>query len=49
MWEGSEYKIGEKEDEYYEFCFRGIDPIDEEFVDLSKRIFLPIIINSERK
>jgi len=48
VWEGNDYVRGEKEDEYYEFCFRGADPIDDEFIELSKRIFLPIIINSER-
>ncbi len=43
---GNEYRIGESSDDYYEFCFRGTDPIDEEFVELSKKVFLPIQENS---
>ena len=49
VWEGNEYRPGEGKDDYYQFCFRGIDPIDEEFIGLSKRIFLPIILNSQRE
>ena len=48
-WEGSDYKVGEGEDDYYRFCFREVDPIDEEFVRLSKEIFLPIIFHTKKE
>ncbi len=49
QWEGNDYVMGEGMDEYYKFCFRGNDPIDEEFFELSKRIFLPIVMNTKRQ
>ncbi|RLB13055.1 MAG: exodeoxyribonuclease V subunit gamma [Deltaproteobacteria bacterium] len=48
-WEGSDYRIGEGRDAYFQFCFRGVNPVDEEFMELSERIFLPIILNSKRE
>ncbi len=49
QWEGSDYAMGEGKNEYYEFCFKGNDPIDEEFFELSKKMFLPIILNTKRQ
>ncbi len=48
-WEGNEYSRGESKDEYYEFCFRDVSPLDNEFLELSKAIFLPIIIHSKKE
>ena len=49
QWEGNDYVPGEGKDEYYEFCFRKYDPIDEEFLELSKKIYLPIILNTKKE
>ena len=42
-WEGSDFNRGEIEDSYYQVCFEHADPLDEEFEELSKRIFEPLI------
>ena len=49
QWIGNDYSRGEGQDEYYEFCFRGLDPLDAEFIKLSKRIFLPISLHTKRE
>jgi exodeoxyribonuclease V gamma subunit len=40
-WEGSEFYPGEGDDLYYRRCFESIDPLDEEFGELSRRLFDP--------
>ena len=40
---GDEYRFGEGQDPYYDLCFGGLDPFDEEFKRLSKSIFEPLL------
>jgi exodeoxyribonuclease V gamma subunit len=47
-WEGSDFNRGEIEDSYYEVCFEHTDPLDEEFEELSKKIFEPLIECEEK-
>ncbi|ALG66865.1 exodeoxyribonuclease V subunit gamma [Beggiatoa leptomitoformis] len=49
-WKGSDYSKdnqpqGEKEDDYYQLCFRGKqhNPLDSAFADVAKRIYLPLM------
>jgi exodeoxyribonuclease V gamma subunit len=42
-WEGSDFNRGEMEDSYYQVCFEHTDPLDEEFEEVSKNIFEPLI------
>lgn len=46
-YEGSAYQTGESDDFYYQLCFSSVappneTPIDDEFADLSMRVFQPI-------
>jgi exodeoxyribonuclease V gamma subunit len=38
-WLGDDYSHGESEDPYFQVCFKNIDPLDEEFENLSREIF----------
>ena len=42
-WQGSDFNRGEIEDPYYQRCFNNLDPMDESFEDIAKRIYLPIL------
>jgi exodeoxyribonuclease V gamma subunit len=42
-WLGDDYSHGESEDPYLQTCFKNIDPLDEEFENLSQEIFGPIV------
>ena len=42
-WLGDDYSHGESEDPYLQICFRNKDPLDEEFENLSREIFGPIV------
>jgi len=42
-WEGTPHSRGERDEEHYNLCFRTIDPIDEEFQQLSLQIFQPLM------
>jgi len=42
-WVGNDFVRGEIEDSYYRLCFEHADPLDEEFEELSKSIFEPLI------
>jgi exodeoxyribonuclease V gamma subunit len=42
-WEGSEAHRGEIEDPYFQRCFETIDPLGAEFVQLSRRVFDPLL------
>ncbi len=42
-WEGNDFLRGEIEDPYFQVCFEHADPLDEEFEELSKGIFEPLI------
>ena len=47
-WEGSDFNRGEIENSYYQVCFEHADPLDEEFEELSKSIFEPLIECEEK-
>jgi exodeoxyribonuclease V gamma subunit len=44
-WVGDEYKYkhGESEDPYYQRCFENMDPIDEAFEEIAKRVYEPLL------
>jgi len=48
-WLGDDYSHGESEDPYLQICFKNIDPLDEEFENLSQEIFGPIAQCEEQK
>jgi len=46
-WEGNEFqdRRGEKDEPHFALCFRDIDPLDEEFIALTRKVFGPILAN----
>ena len=46
-WNGSEPHEGESADPYYRRCFETIDPLGEEFQELSRRVFGPLLDGAE--
>jgi exodeoxyribonuclease V gamma subunit len=45
-WQGSgDFARGESEDPYYDICFKLTDPLDQDFEDLSKAVFGPLLAN----
>jgi exodeoxyribonuclease V gamma subunit len=42
-WEGTPHSRGERDEAYYDLCFRTVDPIDEEFQHLSLQVFQPLL------
>ena len=43
-WEGSEFSFPEKDDDYYDLCFRHTDPLEgDDFSDTARRVFGPIL------
>lgn len=42
-WEGSEAHPGEGTDPYFRRCFETLDPLGAEFMDLSRRVFDPLL------
>ncbi len=42
-WNGSDFKRGEKEDPYYQRCFKGAEPLDEAFRILAGKVFRPLL------
>jgi len=45
-WDAFEY--AEKDDVYYDLCFRQIDPLDAEFLELAEAIFEPMLKHEEQ-
>ncbi|MCU0558867.1 MAG: exodeoxyribonuclease V subunit gamma [Desulfobacterales bacterium] len=43
VWEGSDRQPGEGTDPYYMRCFETLDPLGDEFVRLSRRVFDPLL------
>ncbi|MBN2125680.1 MAG: exodeoxyribonuclease V subunit gamma, partial [Deltaproteobacteria bacterium] len=48
VWNGSEYSRGQREDPYWDLCFRAVDPLDEEFRELAEWVFGPFLERMER-
>ena len=45
-WQGSgDFARGESVDPYYDICFRTTDPLDQDFEDVSKAVFGPLLAN----
>lgn len=42
-WEGSDFSRGECDDPYYQLAFRGSDPLDGEFEEISRAVFGPML------
>lgn len=47
-WEGSEFSWREKDDPYNHLCFKDLDPLDDEFTELSEIIFGPLLTSEEK-
>jgi len=49
-WSGTDYNnnMGEQ-DEYHDLCFRGANPLDDEFIRLAKEICEPMLAHQEKK
>jgi exodeoxyribonuclease V gamma subunit len=48
IWEGNEQGRGECEDLSYRLCYGGGDPLDENFEEVSKEVFGPLLAHLER-
>ncbi|MCX5894273.1 MAG: exodeoxyribonuclease V subunit gamma, partial [Proteobacteria bacterium] len=46
-WAGSDYRHGECEDPYYEFCFGRFDPFDQRFVELACSVYEPLLTHQK--
>jgi exodeoxyribonuclease V gamma subunit len=44
-WVGTDYSRGESDDTYIDICFRGTDPLDSHFADVSNAVFEPLLAN----
>ena len=42
-WEGNEFTMGERQDLYYQLCFRHQDPIDSQFRQIAEEISAPML------
>ena len=42
-WFGSDYTRGESDDPYIDICFKGSDPLDNDFADVSNAVFGPLL------
>ena len=47
-WSGTDFNKGEQ-DEYHNLCFRGQNPLDDEFIRLAREICEPMLENQERQ
>lgn len=43
VWMGNDYVQGERQDAYYELCFRDSDPVDPEFAETAIEVFEPLL------
>ena len=48
IWYGGEEQPGEGDHPYYRLCFRGRDPLDEEFEDLAAMVLQPLFAAREK-
>jgi exodeoxyribonuclease V gamma subunit len=42
------FEFGEKDNPYYELCFKEIDPLDDEFRELAKTVYEPMLKHEEQ-
>jgi hypothetical protein len=45
---GDDYHRGECDDAYYQCCFRGIDPLCDEFKKTATEIFGPLLASQKK-
>jgi len=43
VWEGNAFSRGENLDTYYQICFQGANPLDDEFATVSQEVFGPLL------
>jgi exodeoxyribonuclease V gamma subunit len=43
VWEGNDYASGERNEPYFALCFTDVDPFTEEFEDLARQIYEPLL------
>ena len=49
-WQGSgDFARGESADPYYQVCFKSIDPLDQDFEDVSRAVFGPLLENATKQ
>jgi exodeoxyribonuclease V gamma subunit len=48
IWEGNNFIKGEKTDPYVTLCFRNTDPFNQQFFDMAKGVFLPLLKQQEK-
>ncbi len=46
-WAGDDYRRGEREDPYYDLCFRDADPLEEEFRSLATELLGPLMAHQK--
>lgn len=49
VWNGNEFRDGEGDDPYCHLCFKGTDPLDEEFQLISEKVLGRLLSNQEEK
>jgi exodeoxyribonuclease V gamma subunit len=51
VWEGDlfSHRKGEKEDGYFDLCFRNTDPLDREFEKTARAVFRPLLDHMEEE
>ena len=48
LWLGDDFRRGECDDSYYQCCFRGMDPLGEEFKETAIEIFGPLLMRQKK-
>ena len=50
-WEGSDFpkRDGEKDDPYVSLCFQHVEPLDDDFIAIARRVFLPVLAHEQRE
>ncbi len=46
-WSGSDYTRGESDDPYIDICFKGTDPLDASFTQVSRAVFGPLLASGQ--
>jgi exodeoxyribonuclease V gamma subunit len=42
-WEGNDHKRGERQDLYFDLCFRSVEPLDADFEHVAMEVFEPLV------
>jgi exodeoxyribonuclease V gamma subunit len=51
VWEGNaqQKRAGEKDDPYISLCFQHVEPLDEDFIAIARRVFQPVLAHEHRE